>query len=203
MVCRQSRDDGTDETETAYLRNDEVSVLAYPAKSCPPSPVTVEKGNGVTTKLDGIGGKTVRRQRIHQLTEAVTHDIVIVLTVGIIRKLVLGRRKAFYRIVVEGNDENTPGTREEQTWVETFVLVIRHIMHLCMVVLSYPSMKSLSIQAFHRISRSNATGTEAKFFGSLLEDGITDGRNHRRKGLKRNYFRCRLHDWFSSKTRKA
>ena len=92
-------------------------------------------------------------------SEFCLNDVVIVLSIGVAGELILFLWDTLGRSVVKGNTHDGLHTGHEQSWVESFVSIVVHIVHTC--VPSHLAGRLL----FYGFSVCDAAGEEAEACG--------------------------------------
>lgn len=90
---------------------------------------------------------------------------MIVLSVGIAGKLILFLWDTLGRSVVKGNTHDGLHTGHEQSWVESFVCMIVHIVHTSVPSFVEPSSHLIGCLLVYSFSVCDAAGEEAEARG--------------------------------------
>jgi hypothetical protein len=90
---------------------------------------------------------------------------MIVLSVSVAGKLILFLWDTLGRSVVKGNTHDRLYTGHEQSWVESFVCMIVHIVHTSVPSFTEPSFHLAGRLLVYSFSVCNAAGEEAEACG--------------------------------------
>lgn len=92
-------------------------------------------------------------------------DVVIVLSIGVAGELILFLWDTLGRSVVKGNTHDGLHTGHEQSWVESFVSMVVHIVHTSVPSFAEPSSHLMGRLLVYNFSVCDAAGEEAEACG--------------------------------------
>ena len=138
-------------------------VLADPAEPRLNSPVTLQHGCRVDK------GPVLRDAcTSSELSQFALHDVMIILTKGIVGNLRLAFRQSMSRIIIERYDDDGLHTGHEEARVEPFVEVVLEIVHIGVAALGEP----FRVMIAHSISHSAGTGKATNKKAEVLSLGF-------------------------------